>query len=429
MVLKFQHSKLLTTFLSLSIVLGMLPVFCISAKASTPSLSFNDLDGYEWADPALSVLKAAGIVNGTSETTFNPSSAVPRAGFAKVLCSAFNLRDSLYANAPSSFSDVGTSEYSMLNKCIEAAKGYFYCPDTNSDGKGEFNPAGALTREEIVYALVNVLGLDTSGVDQTAAAQKYSVDWASVGDTYKPAVALATEMGFVSGNGNGSFNPTAPVNRAEMAVLIYRALMSGGGVGKGNIFDDIKPGDWYYNSVMNLYNRGVISGTDIDSDNIFEFQPNSSVTNEELNGLLNKRCNNSIPAGTLPVSFASNSSPATREVVIYAYAKMTSLAIPADVNSVLSQYTDQASITESYRDQIAAASVAGIKGYYNADNLVFDPQGTVTNAELAVLLEKTLPSNVVGQVFFDLAPSNWCYDGVMNLDPYQACRTRRKEIK
>ncbi|OPY58356.1 MAG: S-layer protein precursor [Pelotomaculum sp. PtaU1.Bin035] len=407
---------LIAMCITVSLLSGIVP----AASAATPELAFNDLEGFEWAADALAALEQAGIIQGDDSGNFNPGGNITRAQFARVLCLAFKL--TVDNNAPSSFS--GDSAWNAENGSeipyIEAAKQYFYYSGNT------FNPDGTVTREQIAFSLVKVLDLDTSSVNTSEAKIKYTKDWPAVDNVYKPAVALATTIGFLTGDGNGRFNPTDEVKRAEIAVLLYRALNYGGGVG-GVRFSDVKPGDWYYIALMNLVNRGVVNGYQDGT-----FRPDDVVKNSDLPWIIARilykgngdsdydPAADSEVTSKLPGDFNYNSE-LTREVTAYTIAKLCKLAIPADVNSVLSRFSDDTDIV-NYRKEIASVVDAGyMNGIHDVKgNLVFNPNGPVTRAEMAVLMVKALPTrgscaNVSHQVFSDVTPSDWYYDGIMNL--------------
>lgn len=123
----------------------------------------------------------------------------------------------------------------------------------------------------------------------------------------------------------------------------------------------------------------------------------------------------------LPSGFVSDESDLTREKAAYTVAKSCYPTIPEDVEDVLGQFSDNSVIDDAYRAEVAALVDAGyIKGSYTDGNLIFNPRGSVTRAQLIVMLVDALPTsgtneNVSGQVFSDVAVSDWFYDGVMNL--------------
>lgn len=89
-------------------------------------------------------------------------------------------------------------------------KGYTdttYSPDTN------------LTRAQIVQVFANLAGVDTSDKDVYVPFSDVNA-----GEWYAPAIKWATEVGIVSGMGNGTFAPNADVTREQMCVMLVNYI-------------------------------------------------------------------------------------------------------------------------------------------------------------------------------------------------------------
>ncbi|MCR8659703.1 S-layer homology domain-containing protein, partial [Paenibacillus endoradicis] len=83
---------------------------------------------------------------------------------------------------------------------------------------GTFQPERNVTRAEFVVMLMNTLKLEGKATDLTFT------DSAEIGDWAKGAVAKALEASIILGDSEGSFRPQAEITRAEMAVMIARAM-------------------------------------------------------------------------------------------------------------------------------------------------------------------------------------------------------------
>ncbi|MGE5329527.1 MAG: S-layer homology domain-containing protein [Deltaproteobacteria bacterium] len=405
----------------------------VGAVVTVGTPNYSDLAGFEWAKDAIMALRASRIMNGTSDTQFSPDGFIERADFAVVLCRAFKFP---IEDKPSSFpDDINIWNFHNPEKVpyIEAAKGLFYTPDST------FYPDSKLTKEDITYCLVKALGLSANNQEMQAAMEsaaiKYYKDWANVGNGYKEAVALATSRGFIIGDGNGHFNPNKELNRAEAAVLLYRALTFGGGAGSG-MFSDVKPGDWYYEAVMNVTNRKMMNGYDDGT-----FRPDITMTNRALPYLVAKLLGKDITiqnynpmadadvTDALPSDFVTNYNSIkddflNRQTIGYVFAHLCNLTIPTDngvISAALAPFADRTDADANYAEELAAMVNQGyIKGIYDNNELRLYPKGYVTRAELAVFVVEALPTNgaaknVAGQVFSDVAAADWFYDGVMNL--------------
>ncbi len=77
---------------------------------------------------------------------------------------------------------------------------------------------------------------------------------------YHEAVDYATERGIMNGVGDGSFAPAMTTNRAMMTVLLYRLAGSPDVSGLTEPFEDVAPGQWFYDGVVWAYQTGIVLG-------------------------------------------------------------------------------------------------------------------------------------------------------------------------
>jgi len=83
---------------------------------------------------------------------------------------------------------------------------------------GSFAPDQSITRAEFTKLLVEGLGLTASNVELSFTDAESVPEWAQ---TY---VKSAVAAGIINGYSDGSFRPNGEINRAEMAVMIVKAL-------------------------------------------------------------------------------------------------------------------------------------------------------------------------------------------------------------
>lgn len=76
---------------------------------------------------------------------------------------------------------------------------------------------------------------------------------------YYSAVADVYEKGYMSGKGNGTFDPAAKLTRAETAMILYGMEGKPYTAYAGN-FPDVYAGTWYADAVSWAYRNGVVSG-------------------------------------------------------------------------------------------------------------------------------------------------------------------------
>ncbi|MFC5407120.1 S-layer homology domain-containing protein [Cohnella soli] len=88
---------------------------------------------------------------------------------------------------------------------------------------GTFKPNKSISRAEFAVMLMKVLKVLQSQ-EQGAGQTPAFTDADQIGSWAKNAVASAAQAGIVSGYTDGTFRPTAAITRAEMAVMIAKAL-------------------------------------------------------------------------------------------------------------------------------------------------------------------------------------------------------------
>ncbi|TDF95444.1 InlB B-repeat-containing protein [Paenibacillus piri] len=136
---------------------------------------------------------------------------------------------------------------------------------------GTFNPDGPITRAEFTVMLTGALKLEGSSEELAFT------DNGQIGSWAKQSVARAVWAGIVSGYEDGSFRPTARITRAEMAVMIARALKFSLDENATTSFaDDREIPKWAKATVEMIRKQGIVSGRDGNS-----FVPNDTATRAE----------------------------------------------------------------------------------------------------------------------------------------------------
>lgn len=177
-----------------------------------PSDKFTDLTGYDWALDHIDKLIEKEIVNGTSETTYEPGADVTRAQFAKLVALAFGLEKT--DAAATVYSDVNDGdwfkEYVDIASQNGIVSGY---PD------GTFLPNAKITREEMCVMLARALkSYELETKENTFADRAQMGDWAI------ESIDLLSANGVIVGKENNLFAPKDYATRAESAVVISRVL-------------------------------------------------------------------------------------------------------------------------------------------------------------------------------------------------------------
>lgn len=181
------------------------------------------------------------------------------------------------SNLPTDDSDTPTEEETVTFSDIEghwageAIHRAVTLKIVNGYPNGTFQPNRASTRAEFVVMLSNALQWEGDG-----SSAEFSDDQ-QIGSWAKQAIAQAVQLGVVTGYGDGSFRPDQQISRAEMAVMIARALGLSTDAANTNFEDNEVIPHWARGAVEALRELGIIEGR---GKNLFA--PNEIATRAEV---------------------------------------------------------------------------------------------------------------------------------------------------
>lgn len=192
---------------------------------SIQGTEFNDLNGYEWAAPAIKDLAAKGIVKGVGAGKFDPGSNVTRQEFVIMSVRAFGDDLGKLAEQANNLQAVErlNGDY-WANEAISASK-VFGLNGTFGDAKEDWSlPA---TRGEMAYICMTIaeqLGDEQftvkDGIENNIG--DYNIVSAS---GYKNNILKAYSNGILVGiNDKGDYGTMNNAKRAEAAVIIKRLI-------------------------------------------------------------------------------------------------------------------------------------------------------------------------------------------------------------
>ncbi len=178
------------------------------------SVYFYDVgEGYRWAYHAIDYLATLNVARGTDQYLFEPERSITRADFALLLYRAYDMTG--YASGQY-FADVKPEDYYadavLATRNLGIAKGE----------DGYFYPKKSLTRQDAAVMLERTL--EAAGIQLTQGSLAGYSDAASVKFYAQEAVGKLTQAGIIGG-ASGKVRPTDTISRAEMAVMLYRALV------------------------------------------------------------------------------------------------------------------------------------------------------------------------------------------------------------
>lgn len=209
------------------VVVGAL-VGLVGAGAWSPAYaqSYSDVRETDWFYAAVEALSQAGVVNGTSDGTFKPRDTVTRAQFAAMLARAVVPP----ATTLEPFDDVLDTDWYQGPVAGLYAAGLLSgtSSTTFSAGVGiARQQAASLMMRSLVYRFQTE---PQDGIDLALAADQVEAwlagfrDRNLIANAHRDSVANAYRLGVVQGSGDGWFDPLGTLTRAQAAGLLYRAL-------------------------------------------------------------------------------------------------------------------------------------------------------------------------------------------------------------
>jgi parallel beta-helix repeat protein len=349
------------------------------APAPTPQptpggVQLPDIGGY-WAEGFIKGLVDRGIISGFPDGTFKPDLNITRAQYAAAIAKAFNLP---LKQASSGFVDVPGNFWAAAAIAKAAQMGFIAgFPD------GTFRPSQNLTRIQAIVSIVN--GLELMGGNPNALAVYR--DRAQIPSYATNAVASATQKRLVVNYPQVDLlNPLVDITRAEVAAILYQALVATGqamAIASAFIvnpdfsvpsFIDIQE-HWSGDFVRGLASQGLITGFADGS-----FQPETGMNRAQYATLLansfhplperppanftdipsdfwaaraiDRVYRGGLLSGANDSTFQPSQNISRLEVVL---SLVNALNLPAGNLNVLTAFTDSATIPAHLRGAIAAA--------------------------------------------------------------------------
>lgn len=181
-------------------------------------MTFADVNSH-WSKDAVNDMGSRMIVNGVTDTTFNPNDNITRAEFAAIIVRALGLPA---GKGNTSFSDVRSDAW--YAGAVETAVSYKLI---NGFEDGTFRPQNTITREHamtIVAKAMSLTGLaERTPVSDATATLAAFADYSQISGWAKENLALTVRAKLINGR-NANIDAKANMTRAEVAVLIERLL-------------------------------------------------------------------------------------------------------------------------------------------------------------------------------------------------------------
>lgn len=176
--------------------------------------TFLDVSTDSWARDVIKTMAAKHIIQGISDTEFNPQGKVTRAQFATMIARALGLE----AGSHSTFIDVDSKAWYAEYVAAVSEAGIVLGRSSDS-----FAPDRSITREEMAVMIVRAYEyLQGSKVNEVSASS-FS-DYSLIHDWAQKSARFAEQAGLIKGRGNMQFAPQEMMTRAESAQVIANLL-------------------------------------------------------------------------------------------------------------------------------------------------------------------------------------------------------------
>ncbi len=209
----------------LSVVLCLLMVFSAFAASAA---SLKDVSSH-WANKEIQDMANKKIIAGFEDGTFRPENSVTRVDSLLLVsriigASEGSLSSFVDAAYSANYADVNILGYAAYEKNLAYLlyKG-IYTPAELRNFVGNKLGSNPLKRHEAAVILTKLVGKEAEAKANSMPVLSYA-DSASIPAAAKAYVEFCETSGLMQGMENNKFNPNFEVTRAQMAVMLYRAM-------------------------------------------------------------------------------------------------------------------------------------------------------------------------------------------------------------
>ena len=178
-----------------------------------PSKQFTDVDLHAWYHSAVDYAVENQLMNGVSETKFDPNGSTTRAMLATIL---YRMEKSPKVTGENPFTDVKAGQWYTDAVIWANAKGI-----VEGYGGGKFGPMDTLTREQFAAMLQRYARYKDYNVGKTADLSGYA-DAKQISPWAKAAMQWANAEGLITGRSETTLVPKGSATRAETATILMR---------------------------------------------------------------------------------------------------------------------------------------------------------------------------------------------------------------
>ncbi|MDI4648011.1 S-layer homology domain-containing protein [Cohnella hashimotonis] len=176
--------------------------------------SFSDVSAGFWAGEAIKNMVAKHVIEGVSDTRFDPQGNITRAEFAAMIARALTLK----AVNNATFNDVDAAKW-----YADSVAAVYEAGIVLGRSAALFAPNDTITREEMAAIAIRAYEYRKGKEGAVAAADSFA-DMAQISVWAQNAAHKARELGFLDGRGNNRFAPKEKLTRAEGAQVLAKML-------------------------------------------------------------------------------------------------------------------------------------------------------------------------------------------------------------
>ncbi len=197
-----MKKRLITLFLSLTLLLGTV------MPAQAASSGYSDVPANHWAAESIRRATELGLFNGVGGGKFGLGQSITRAAFVTALSRLFTWENS--GSSPA-LTDVPAGTW--YSAAVEAA----YANEVFVVTDGKFHPTAPITREDMAVMLIRSLGYAALA----GTATRYGSPFSDV-TVNRGFITMASDLGLMTGVGDGRFSPDDPATREVAATVLVR---------------------------------------------------------------------------------------------------------------------------------------------------------------------------------------------------------------
>lgn len=173
-----------------------------------------------WAKSSIDFITQREIFQGTGAVTFSPDVGMTRGMLATVVGRLYERSYGMLSpSRPSVFTDIAADAYYATYVLWAEENGII-----EGVGGGKFDPDRMITREEMAMILYRFAKfLEVSDTEISGIQLSYS-DPSEISPWAIDAVKYCQETNFITGRGNGNFEPKETATRAEVATILERFI-------------------------------------------------------------------------------------------------------------------------------------------------------------------------------------------------------------